>query len=266
MVKDAKQRVRAFWNANPCGTINVSGQSYLKYAIGSPEFFMAFDAYRQELYPYLPKILNYAAYKSKRVLEIGSGLGVDAKNYSLAGANIVVSDLSDKSLRLVKKRFGDAELKGQFVVEDAENIPFKNASFDLVYSIGVLHHTPDTQQAIDEIRRILKPKGKAIIMLYYASSLRLKIRYQFDRFFTSGFKGLTREEYISKRYDGLNNPLGKAYSKQDIRCLFKKFSAVKTEIHNFDRSSVPLVKRILTSLLPVLEKLGGLDIYVVAEK
>ncbi len=60
---------------------------------------------------------------------------------------------------------------GDIRVTDSESLPFKDNYFDFIYSWGVIHHTPNTQKAIDEIYRVLKPSGEICVMLYNRKSL-----------------------------------------------------------------------------------------------
>lgn len=114
-------------------------------------------------------------------------------------------------------------LDSDLQVADAENLPFADSSFDLVYSWGVLHHTPDTERAITEVLRILKPGGMAKIMVYHKYSfvgLMLWIRYAL-----LGFRPMTPLSYIYSQY--LESPGTKAYTVTEARYLFRQFREVE---------------------------------------
>src|SRR5205814_370348 len=92
-----------------------------------------------------------------------------------AGADYTGIDLTEAAIELARKRFALSHLNGQFLVSDAENLDFDDESFDLVYSHGVLHHTPDIEAAVREIYRVLKPGGRAIVMLYHRGSYNYRV-------------------------------------------------------------------------------------------
>jgi ubiquinone/menaquinone biosynthesis C-methylase UbiE len=122
---------------------------------------------------------------------------------------------------------------------DAESLPFTDGTFDLIYSFGVLHHTPDTQKTIDEVYRCLKPGGQAIIMLYHKWSALILgetvLGYGIRRgklFKTRSIARLISEfTEFQSQYEGNVNPLTKVYSKREIRKMFKRFDKVDMELH-----------------------------------
>jgi ubiquinone/menaquinone biosynthesis C-methylase UbiE len=105
-----------------------------------------------------------------RGLEIGCGCGSEAERFARAGADYTAVDLTNAAVRITRRRFQLANLDGGFVQGDAENLPFADSSFDLVYSHGVLHHTPDAPRTIREVHRVLSPGGRAVVMLYHRDS------------------------------------------------------------------------------------------------
>lgn len=158
-----KARVRAFWQADPCGTVTTEEE------VGTPEFFDEVERRRYDLEPYIPVFADFAGSSGLEVLEIGTGLGTDTLQFARAGARISGVDLTPRSIELVRSRLerdGVSDRIGSLEVADAENLPFSDASFDRVYSWGVLHHTPNTQRSIDEALRVLRPGGTACVMLY----------------------------------------------------------------------------------------------------
>src|SRR3989442_1852969 len=167
--EDLKQRVRAFWQAHPCVT------KFSDAEIGTPEFFASLEAHRYRKEWHIPVAANFAAARGLRVLEIGCGLGTDGAQFAKAGADYTGVDLTDAAIELARKRFELFNLPGTFRTADAENLDFKDASFDLVYSHGVLHHTPDTARAVREIHRVLRPGGRAVVMLYHRNSYNYRV-------------------------------------------------------------------------------------------
>ncbi len=218
-----KEQVREYWNAHPCGT------QFTHLEWGSKEFFTEVERFRYETQPFMNTIIGFDRYAGKKLLEIGCGLGTDLLQFAKGGALVTGVDLTPQSIELVRKRF---ELEGLTVdarVSDAENLPFEDASFDVVYSFGVLHHTPNTQKAIDEIHRVLRPGGKIIIMLYHKNSLHVWLGIPLFTLWKSLREknaALSRPTLIEdwvRVYDGGENPLGKAYSKSEAERMFARF-------------------------------------------
>jgi len=221
--EELKERVREYWDSHPCGT------QFTQLEWGSKEFFEEVERFRYETQPFMKKIAGFDQFAGKKLLEVGCGLGTDLLQFAKGGAHVTGVDLTPHSIELVKKRF---ELEGIAVdarVSDAENLPFENNSFDVVYSFGVLHHTPNTQKAIDEIRRVLRPGGKIAIMLYHKNSLHVWLGIPLFTLWKSlqqKKSSLTRptlmEDWV-RVYDGGENPLGKAYSRAEMEIMFARF-------------------------------------------
>src|SRR4051812_43893688 len=150
-----KDRVRAFWQANPCGTKFADAEP------GSRRFYELVEEHRYTKEWHIPAAAGFAQTKNLRVLEIGCGLGTDGAQFAKAGAQYTGIDLTDAAIDLARRRFELFNLPGTFRVADAEKLDFPDNSFDIVYSHGVLHHTPDTETAIREIHRVLRPGGRA---------------------------------------------------------------------------------------------------------
>jgi len=153
---DLKERVRAFWQAHPCGT------KFSDAEMGTPEFFERVEAHRYAKEWHIPEAADFGGARGLKVLEIGCGLGTDGARFAKAGALYTGIDLTEAAIGLARTRFEISGLPGEFRVADAENLDFADASFDRVYSHGVLHHTPDTARAIREIHRVLKPGGRLV--------------------------------------------------------------------------------------------------------
>src|SRR5437762_2103069 len=166
---ELKERVRAFWQEHPCGT------KFSDAEMGTREFFDRVEAHRYGKEWHIPIAANFKSTRGLKVLEIGCGLGTDGAQFAKAGADYTGIDLTEASIELARKRFELSGLKGEFRVADAEKLDFPDASFDLVYSHGVLHHTPDIAAAVQEIHRVLKPAGRAIVMLYHRGSYNYRI-------------------------------------------------------------------------------------------
>ena len=180
-------------------------------------------------YAYLLEAAEFDQYKGKDVLEIGCGMGIDLLQYAKAGANVTGIDLTGKAIQNSKSHFAHRNMHGTFHTMNTEKLEFPDNTFDLVYSFGVLHHTQNTQKAIDEIYRVLKPGGKAIIMLYHKG-----FRYFFKIHL---YYGIFKGEYLKYGIKDLVNqrteeffhsPITRVYSKKAAKALFSRFSVIES--------------------------------------
>lgn len=162
--------VHSFWNTEACGT------HFVEHAADEKEFFEKYRAYRYRTEWHIPLLVPFAESKGKRVLEIGTGNGAEGIMFAMKGAHYTGVDLTETALEATRRHFAVMGLSGTFQKENAEHLSFPDGSFDWVFSHGVLHHTPNTQVAIDEVHRVLKPDGRAIIMLYNKRSFNYFVR------------------------------------------------------------------------------------------
>ena len=208
-----KNDVRDFWNSDPCGT---------RYLEGREDF----DAHAHARYTLEPHIFDFAQFQSARglrVLEIGVGMGADYLEWLKAGAIATGIDLSAVSIEKARQRCLLAGYEPDLRVADAENLPFNDSSFDLVYSYGVMHHSPDTARCIREARRVLKPGGKARIMIYHHPSLTgamLWLRY-----------GLWRGKSLRQSvFEHLESPGTQTFTRSQAGSLMYEFRDVEMQI------------------------------------
>jgi ubiquinone/menaquinone biosynthesis C-methylase UbiE len=162
--------VKSFWNTEACGT------HFVHNAVDEKDFFDKFREYRYRTEWHIPLLVPFAESKGKQVLEIGTGNGADGVMFALNGAHYTGVDLTEAALEATRKHFAVMGLTGKFQKENAEQLSFSDESFDRVFSHGVLHHTPNTQAAINEVYRVLKPGGRVISMLYHKRSFNYYIR------------------------------------------------------------------------------------------
>jgi SAM-dependent methyltransferase len=156
----SKRAVRSFWERTPCGSWDASAPE------GSAEYFEQIERRRDELEPFIPGFADFGSAAGQTVLEIGVGLGTDHVRFARAGGRMTGVDLTERGIELVRRRLELEELASDLRVADAERLPFAEDSFDIVYSWGVLHHTPDTPRAVRETLRVLRPGGRLRLMLY----------------------------------------------------------------------------------------------------
>jgi ubiquinone/menaquinone biosynthesis C-methylase UbiE len=215
-----KQAVEEFWDRASCGEDlylqNQQRDGYLEHA-----------RRRYELEPVIEEFAEFASAAGWDVLEIGVGLGADHQRFAQAGARLTGIDLTARAVTHTQRRLALFDLDSVLSTGDAENLDFPSDSFDLVYSWGVLHHSPDTPKAISEAYRVLRMGGVARVMIYHKWSLvgyMLWIRYALLRL--KPWMTLTE---VYSRY--LESPGTKAYSEVEARRMFAKFSDVRVRIY-----------------------------------
>lgn len=267
-----KERVRAFWQANPCGTKFAAAEP------GSRRFYELVEEHRYEKEWHIPAAADFAGARGLRVLEIGCGLGTDGAQFAKSGADYTGVDLTEAAVGLARRRFELFNLPGDFRTADAENLDFADESFDLVYSHGVLHHTPDTARSVREVYRVLRPGGQAVVMLYHRNSYNYRVnigvlrragvhllrwngglqlvhrltgepveslreharRLRED---TPGYLG--SQEFLNQNTDGAGNPLARVYSRHEARELFKDFAEVELRAFFLNKRFIPVVGSLL---------------------
>jgi len=222
-----KERVRRFWEAEPCGSRYLEQPGCVRHEGADQwtrENFEAHSRIRHALEPHIIGFAQFETARRKKVLEIGVGMGADFLEWLKAGAQVTGVDISLASIERTRLR---CELAGysrsDLHVADAENLPFPNSTFDVVYSYGVMHHSPDTPRCIQEARRVLKHGGEARIMLYHHPSVTgmlLWLRYGIGR-------GKCLRECV---YDYLESPGTKTYTREEVISLMEGFRNVRTRL------------------------------------
>ncbi len=155
-----KEAVARYWNAH------IHDLEIVKHEIGTLGFFDDLDEYRFDKLRYLPGMVDFSGFKNKKMLEIGCGAGIDLARFAAGGALVTGVDLSETAINLAKENFRLRGLKGDFLIVDGEALDFPDHSFDMVYVHGVLQYTPDAGAMAEEARRVLKPGGMLIGMVY----------------------------------------------------------------------------------------------------
>lgn len=236
--------VEDFWDHHPC-------EADAGRAADRKKYFVEIEKYRYSHNPTIPRVSNFEGYKGKKVLEIGCGIGTDGRQFTKNGAIYTGINLDRASTVLAKEAFKLFELEGEIYQVNAENLEFPNNTFDHVFSMGVIHHTPSTEKVVKEMFRVLKPGGTVSVMIYNKTS----INYYFEIMFLrkifrlllipsfapgliakiTGFsraklerhrqlflneKKITKQRWISMNTDGPDNPLSKVYTKKEADKLF----------------------------------------------
>lgn len=154
------EAIRAYWDSH------IHDLEIATSPIGTPDFFRELEDYRYEKLAYLPGLVNFDAYAAQNVLEIGCGVGLDLLRFARAGAHVVGIDLSPVAIELARTNFRSHGFQSELAVMNGEALEFPENHFDLVYAHGVLQYTADISAMLSEIRRVLKPGGCAILMVY----------------------------------------------------------------------------------------------------
>jgi ubiquinone/menaquinone biosynthesis C-methylase UbiE len=257
-----KDEIREYWETHP-NAVHIAGGT----EPGSKAFFQAIESHRYSAEPCIPEMARFQEWSDRRVLEVGCGIGTDLRQFAGAGATVIGMDLTWSGIRSAKQAFEVFGLRGDFVVADAEALPFRSESFDLVYSNGVIHHTPNVAGAVIEIHRVLMPRGQACVMVYHRNSYFLKIIIGLilspllrtlllffpggrlpelvSRILPPGIRniygilaerGYSNERLVAVATDpsvpgtGHSNPLSRCYSQQEAKELFSVFSTTETRI------------------------------------
>lgn len=215
-----KDAVRDFWDASPCGQTYARGSDILAQ-------MEAQALARYSLEPYLQPFADFQSAAGRDVLEIGVGVGADHLQLAKSMPNSLTGvDITPEAVEWTKRRLHAHGYSSNLRVADAESLPFDDETFSLVYSWGVLHHSPDTQTAVDELYRVLSPGGEARVMIYNRHSIvgyALWIRYAL----------LTAHPWRSLDdiyAEHLESPGTKAYTPQGARDLFSAFPHIRLSI------------------------------------
>lgn len=190
----------------------------------------------------------------KQILEIGPGAGGHSALFARHGASMTSVDITCARALATAKKFKILNSNNSIAIQgDAESLPFGNRTFDIVYSNGVLHHTNNTEAAIDEVFRVLKPGGRAVIMLYCKSSWHYWINMWlyvgvFKGALLSGENWLGRAtEWGGKANQKIKNPITRCYTANGIRLLFRQFKNLSLRKSEFYFYLIPILGRLYRS-------------------
>lgn len=267
----AKFKIKNYWETRLPQTW------YSRKEPGSREWFNELELKRYNVYyPSIKEFAGFEHHGGERVLEVGVGVGTELVQYAKYGAIVSGIDLTDEAIRMAKRNFKVRSLEYESLqTADAENLPFNDDSFDLVTSWGVLHHTPNTDQAIREIHRVLKPNGNAIVFIYARGW-----KHYFKRI---GIHGILLGGLLKKGYNKLVNdqtevhggsPLTYVFTRREIQNMFDMFGEVDIQRRNlgeyidyapYGTKKVPAVIK-NTLLLFGLDRVIGESYFIKAEK
>jgi SAM-dependent methyltransferase len=267
LVSEQKQidaRNAAFWD-ELCGT-------HLARELGihtvDRDSLQRFDEAYMRIYPYLRGYLELDRVRGLEVLEIGLGYGTVGQLLAQAGAVYRGLDIAEGPVEMMRQRLRWEGLEGEQRVRrgSALSLPYEDASFDRVVTIGCLHHTGDTARGVSEAHRVLRPGGRALVMLYNRHSLRQltqRLRARITR-------RQNRDEWLRGRYD--SNSAGDAAphvdyaSRREVREMFRQFGHVDIDVQNFDGLRYGPIGVPRELFLNNIARFAGVDLYVVADK
>jgi 2-polyprenyl-3-methyl-5-hydroxy-6-metoxy-1,4-benzoquinol methylase len=214
------KNVKEYWNSRPCNI------RHSKKDVGSVEYFNEVEARKYLVEPHIPEFAEFNKWKGKKVLEIGCGIGTDSINFAKAGAILTCVELSDVSLDLCKKRFKEFKLSAKFYNGNCEELskflPIED--YDLIYSFGVIHHTPNPELVYNEIKKYMNKNTEVRLMLYARHSWKT-----FEFFILNGHKfnynlKKTIQYYAEAQ---LNCPVAFTYTKKELKDIFKDFNIIE---------------------------------------
>ncbi len=207
-----KNQVKNYWNTAACGTEFINQQKF------SREYFEAIESFRYTIEPEIFSFAQFTRFHDKKILEIGVGAGTDFLQWARAGADCYGIDLTEEAIEHVKHRFSLYGLQAtELQVADAEKLPYAENNFDMVYSWGVIHHSPDTIKSLHEIIRVTKPGGTIKLMIYNRNSL-----FAFYRYVQYALlKGKPFWSFKKVLYYHQESPGTKAFTFKEVRTILK---------------------------------------------
>ena len=157
--------VHDFWQSH------INNEYYTGAERASDSYFNDIEERRYRTHYHLPELFESMDGTDQRLLEVGCGIGVDSIQLAKRGFQVTAVDLTENALAVAKQFAARREATVDFRLGNAEGLDFPDESFDAVYSFGVLHHTPDIERSVAEVHRVLRPGGRAYVMLYHRNSL-----------------------------------------------------------------------------------------------
>lgn len=230
--------VRAYWNSRPCNIRHSPRDA------GSREYFDEVEARKYHVEPHIPLFAEFGRWQGRKVLEIGCGIGTDTINFARAGARVTAVDLSDESLAMARKRAEVFGLQDRITFYQAnaerlsETVPVEQ--YDLVYSFGVIHHTPRPENVVREIRKYMGPESVFKMMVYNRYSwkvLWILLKY--------GKGAFWRLDELVARYSEAQTgcPVTYSYSRESVKKLLDGFRVTNTMVDHIFPYAIPEYKR-----------------------
>jgi len=229
---ESVEKVRAYWNSRPCNL------KHSNKKIGTKEYFDEVEAKKYKVEPHIPGFARYEQWKGKKVLEVGCGMATEGVNFARAGADYHGIDLTDEGIKLAKQRFKVFGLDGDLQQCNAEELTScfpKGTKFDLIYSFGVIHHSPHPETIVAEMKKLLKVGGTLKLMVYSRISFKL-----FWVMKETGIWDFSKSDALIGKYSEakVGSPVTYVYTFDELRDLigpdFKVQEMYKDHIFKYD--------------------------------
>lgn len=240
--KQAKDASRAVWGASPAGSAFGEG-----FEPGSREFFEAVLRKRSsDEQPWLQDVVPFETFAGRKVLELGCGAGYDAYTFIRAGADYTGIDLTPENPERVRVHLAHYGMDPNVLEGDVEQLPFADASFDVVYSNGVLHHTPSPERAFSEAFRVLRREGQLYVSVYNRNSIFYALTLALDEHIIHGGwrkRSLETRLRMIEQTTSDELPLVRVFSAHQLRTAITAagFVGVETCVRKLVAEDLPLL-------------------------
>jgi ubiquinone/menaquinone biosynthesis C-methylase UbiE len=243
------ESVKDFWETH------VNNEYYTDEERASEAYFSEIETQRYRWHYHLRDLFRSLEGSQGRLLEVGSGIGVDSIQLARCGFDVTAVDLTDSAIRVARQFAQHRGVAIDFRLGNAEQLNFPDESFDAVYSFGVLHHTPDIEKAVTEVRRVLKPGGTAYIMLYHRDSV-VNLAHK-----------VLRLPYESPKDRKDHCPIVHRFSRRGAKRVFRQFSRVSVRAeYPFTYGFGPLGSRTPLGLRRALGRAVGWHLMITAQR
>jgi SAM-dependent methyltransferase len=290
---DSRQ-IRTFWQQHPVGA------HFVRAEVGTADYFAEYDAFRYGVEPHIPGELVRIDVDGRRVLEIGCGHGAEAELLMRRGACYVGIDLTDVGCTQLRLRAQARALRpAGTAVMNGEALGFADESFDVVFSHGVIHHSPRIRHIVAEVHRVLRPGGLFVGMVYHRNSLNYQLSIRLLRrlgllalavpgvpALVSRATGEPRERllahlrllrergpaylrmrnFIHHATDGPGNPYSAVFSARELRTLLAAFASVELSVHHLNRRHLPFLAALPAAARRGAERRWGWHLWFRATK
>ena len=210
--------VRSFWERGPCG----SGSAIVgELTPLTREWFEQIEAHRYKVEPFIHSVAQFSRHHGEKILEVGVGAGTDHLQWARTGAECFGVDLTEAAIETTRARFALYGFKTSLQRLDAELLPFPDNSFDLVYSWGVIHHSENPEIVVKEIRRVLKPDGMFVGMLYGRRSP-LVFKLWIKHALLAGKPWLSSSDVVWDKVESVGT---KSYAVSELKAMFSEFDS-----------------------------------------
>ena len=205
--KNNIDNVKDYWNNRPCNIRHSNSP------VGTKEYFEQVSERKYKVEPHIKEFSGFKNWKGKKVLEVGCGIGTTAVSFAQNGANYTGIELSEESLNLTRQRFETYGLNGHFYLGNAEKlssiVPVEK--YDLIYSFGVIHHSPNPDKIVDEVKKYMSTNSEFRLMLYAKNS----------------WKNIMINAELDQPEAQSGCPIAFTYTHDEIRSLLKDYNIVE---------------------------------------